>query len=218
MPTNGAEALLIIAAILFGTIMPLTPVQILWVNMVTSVTISLALAFEKLEPGTMKRPPRSPKTPLLSGYFMWRILFVSVLIGGWTLWINIGLEREFAELVSIGEMTKEMKNALIHTITLQTIVLAQMFHLFNSRTIRGNAFKESWFSNKAVWVVCALLFVLQGSVTYLPFMNEAFGTTPLPLYYWQYPFMLGIAVFFIVEAEKAVMRRIDKAKGRTLEY
>jgi len=210
LPTNGAEALLIIAAILFGTIMPLTPVQILWVNMVTSVTISLALAFEKLEPGAMMRPPRSPKTPLLSGYFIWRIIFVSALIGGWTLWINIGLERELAD--------DPMKEALIHTVTLQTIVMAQMFHLFNSRTIRGNAFKESFFSNKAVWVVCGLLFVLQGSVTYLPFMNEAFGTIPLELYYWRYPFMLGIAVFFIVEVEKAVMRRIDKVRGVPVSY
>ena len=212
LPTNGAEALLIIAAILFGTIMPLTPVQILWVNMVTSVTISLALAFEKLEPGTMKRPPRSPKTPLLSGYFMWRILFVSVLIGGWTLWINIGLEEKFTAM----GMALADKKALIETITLQTIVMAQMFHLFNSRSIRGNAFKQNWFSNKAVWVVCALLFVLQGSITYLPFMNETFGTTPLALYYWQYPFMLGIAVFFIVEIEKAVFRKMDKIKGRAI--
>jgi len=212
LPTNGAEAFLIIAAILFGTIMPLTPVQILWVNLVTSVTISLALAFEKLEPGTMKRSPRSPQTPLLSGYFIWRIIFVSILIGGWTLWINIGLENKFREM----GMALAYKKALIETITLQTVVMAQMFHLFNSRSIRTNAFKQNWFDNKAVWIVCALLFVLQGSITYLPFMNEAFGTTPLPLYYWQYPFMLGIAVFFIVEVEKAVFRRIDKAKGRTV--
>jgi len=212
LPTNGAEAFLIIAAILFATIMPLTPVQILWVNLVTSVTISLALAFEKLEPGTMRRPPRSPQTPLLSGYFIWRIIFMSVLIGGWTLWINIGLENKFTKM----GMALADKKALIETITLQTIVLAQMFHLFNSRSIRGNAFKQNWFSNKAIWIVCALLFVLQGAITYLPFMNEAFGTTPLALYYWQYPFMLGIAVFFIVEVEKAVFRRIDKAKGRMI--
>jgi magnesium-transporting ATPase (P-type) len=217
LPTNGAEAFLIIAAILFGTIMPLTPVQILWVNMVTSVTVSLALAFEKLEPGTMKRRPRLPKTPLLSRYFIWRILFVSVLIGGWTLWINIGLEEKMTEM----GMALADKQALIETITLQTIVMAQMFHLFNSRSIRGSAFKQNWFSNKAVWVVCALLFVLQGAVTYLPFMNEAFGTIPLwgeTFRYWQYPFMLGIAVFFIVEIEKAVMRRIDKKRGSTMEY
>ena len=200
LPTNGAESFLIMASILFGTLLPLSPVQILWVNMVTSVTISLALAFERLEPGAMKRPPRSPKTPLLSGYFIWRIFFVSILIGGWTLGLNIHLLKQgFSEI-------------FVRTLTLQTIVIAQMFHLFNNRSIRGNAFKENIMSNKAVLVVCALLFVLQGAVTYLPFMNTAFGTVPLELSHWKYPFMLGIAVFLIVEVEKAVMRRIDLIK------
>jgi len=201
LPTNGAESLLIMASILFGTVLPLTPVQILWVNMVTSVTISLALAFERLEAGTMKRPPRSPQTPLLSGYFIWRIIFVSVLIGGWTLWLNIYL------------LNKGNSEIFVQTITLQTIVIAQMFHLFNSRSIRGSAFRESFFSNKAIIVVCLLLFVLQGAITYIPFMNMAFGTIPLKLQYWIYPFILGIAVFLIVEVEKAVMRRIDRKKG-----
>jgi magnesium-transporting ATPase (P-type) len=204
LPTNGAESFLIIASILFGTMLPLTPVQILWVNMVTSVTVSLALAFERLEPGTMKRPPRSPKTPLLSGYFIWRILFVSVLIGGCTLWLNIFL------------LNKGFNEEFVRTITLQVIVIAQMFHLFNSRSIRRSAFRENIFSNKAVLVVCLLLFALQGAITYLPFMNMAFGTVPLGLADWKYPFMLGIAVFFIVEAEKAVMRKIDKVKGRCI--
>jgi len=204
LPTNGAEAFLIIAAILFGTIMPLTPVQILWVNMVTSITVSLALAFELLEPGTMKRPPRSPKTPLLSSYFIWRILFVSVLIGGWTLWLNMYL------------LDKGCCLKYVNTITLQTIVIAQMFHLFNNRSIRESAFKNNIFSNKAVIVVCALLFVLQGAITYLPFMNATFGTVPLELTHWKYPFMLGIAIFLIVEVEKAIMRKIDKVRQRKI--
>jgi calcium-translocating P-type ATPase len=202
LPTNGAEAFLIIASILFGTILPLTPVQILWVNMVTSVTVSLALAFERLEPGAMKRPPRSSRTPLLSGYFIWRILFVSVLIGGWTLGLNVYL------------LNNGFSEQFVHTITLQTIVITQMFHLFNSRSIRGSAFRENFFDNKAVWIVCALLIVLQGSITYLPFMNAAFGTVPLDWAHWIYPFMLGIAVFFIVEIEKAIMRKVDKIRGK----
>ena len=206
LPTNGAESFLIIASILFGTILPLTPLQILWVNMVTSVTISLALAFEKLEPDTMKRTPRSPNTPLLSKYFIWRILFVSVLIGGWTLWMNIRLlEEGYAE-------------DFVRTITLQTIVIAQMFHLFNSKSIRGHAFTKDIFNNKAVFVVCILLFILQGAITYIPFMNEIFNTVPLEAYYWTYPFLLGIAVFFIVEIEKTIMRKVDKIRGKDMEF
>ena len=206
LPTNGAESFLIIASILFGTMLPLTPVQILWVNMVTSVTISLALAFERVEPDAMRRPPRSPKTPLLNGYFIWRIIFVSVLIGGSTLWLNLRL------------LDNGYSEDIVRTITIQTIVITQMFHLFNSRSIRGNAFCNDFFSNKAVFVVCLLLFVLQAAITYLPFMNEAFGTVPLGLSDWKYPFILGIIIFLVVECEKAVMRKIDEAKGRKMEF
>ncbi|SHG29432.1 cation-transporting P-type ATPase [Dysgonomonas macrotermitis] len=197
LPTNGAESFLIIASILFGTLMPLTPIQILWVNMVTSVTISLALAFEKLEPETMKQPPRSPETPLLDGYFIWRILFVSILIGGGTLLLNLWL---------LGNGVNE---EIVRTITIQTIVITQMFHLFNSRSIRKSAFSNDFFGNKAVFVVSGLLILLQLSLTYIPFMNHIFGTVQLPLHFWIYPFVFGFAIFIIVEIEKFIMRRID---------
>jgi len=200
----------------------------LWVNMVTSVSISLALAFERLEPGTMLRPPRSPKTPLLSSYFIWRILFVSTLIGGGTLYLCLWLLKsgnayllEGLALTTIAECGEEHIRQIVRTITLQAIVLGQVFHLFNSRSIRGSAFKEDWFgigSNKAIWVVTVLAFVLQGAVTYLPFMNTAFGTVPLSINAYLYPFLIGFAVFFIVEGEKAVMRRIDKMRGKVMEY
>lgn len=200
LPTNGAESFLIIASILFGTMMPLTPVQILWVNMVTSVTVSLALAFEKVEPDAMKRPPRSPKVPLLSGYFIWRILFVSVLIGGGTLWMNINLlEQGVSEII-------------VKTVTLQTIVITQMFHLFNSRSIRKFAINKDFFNNKAVFIVSALLIVLQLGITYIPFMNNVFGTYPLEAHYWIYPLIMGIIVFFVVELEKAIMNKLNLAK------
>jgi len=197
LPTNGAESFLIIASILFGTLMPLTPVQILWVNMVTSVTVSLALAFEKIEPGTMKRTPRLPETPLLNGYFIWRILFVSILIGGGTLLMNLYL------------IDKGVSEEIVKTITLQTIVITQMFHLFNSRSIRNFAMSKDFFDNKAVFIVSALLILLQLSITYIPFMNDVFGTTPLEISDWKYPFVFGLLIFIIVEIEKAVMRKID---------
>jgi magnesium-transporting ATPase (P-type) len=200
LPTNAALSLLVIASILFGMKLPLTPVQILWINMVTSVTISLPLAFETLERGAMKRPPRAPKASLLNGYFIWRIIFVSVLVGVGTLALNVALLRN------------GRSENFVQTITLQTVVLAQLFHLFNCRSIRGSAFRESIFSNKALLIVCGVLFVLQAAITYLPFMNAAFDTVPLGLRDWIYPFLLGFAVFLIVEVEKAVMRGIDSGR------
>ncbi len=196
LPTNGAESFLIMASILFGTLMPLTPLQILWVNMVTSVTISLALAFERAEPDVMKRPPRRPDAPLLNGYFIWRILFVSVLIGGATLALNVHL------------LSQGVAPEVVRTMTLQMIVIAQMFHLFNNRMIQGFAFGRGFFSNKAVFVVSALLILLQLGISYLPFMNDVFETVPLSLSAWSYPLMLGVAVFIIVELEKYIVRKL----------
>ncbi|MDU1890246.1 MAG: cation-transporting P-type ATPase [Dysgonomonas sp.] len=200
LPTNGAESFLIIASILFGTMMPLTPVQILWVNMVTSITVSLALAFEKIEPDAMKRPPRMANAPLLSGYFIWRILFVSILIGGGTLWLNMNL------------LSNGVSEMVVKTVTLQTIVITQMFHLFNSRSISKFAINKDFFSNKAVFVVSGLLIVLQLGITYIPFMNNVFGTYPLEAHYWLYPLIMGVVVFFVVELEKAIMTRLGLAK------
>lgn len=205
LPTNGAESFLIIASILFGTLMPLTPIQILWVNMVTSVTISLALAFEKLEPDTMKRSPRSPKTPLLDGYFIWRILFVSILIGGGTLLLNLYL------------LDKGISEEVVRTVTIQTIVITQMFHLYNSRSIRKSAFSGDFFGNKAVFVVSGLLILLQLSITYIPFMNNVFGTVQLPFNLWLYPLVFGFIIFIIVEIEKWVMRLIDKKSVQNIQ-
>ncbi|MCL2791383.1 MAG: cation-transporting P-type ATPase [Desulfobulbus sp.] len=201
LPTNGAESFLIIAGILFGTMIPLTPVQILWVNMVTSVTISLALAFEPAEPGIMARSPRDAAEPLLSRYFLWRIFFVSVMIGGLTLALSVWLFK------------LRYPEAEVRTITLQTIVLCQAFHLFNSRSIRQPAHALDFLGNRAVFAVCGLMALLQVAVVYLPFMNRVFGTVPLGPTGWLAPILLGAAVFFVVEGEKSIMRRLDARRG-----
>src|SRR6185369_8673512 len=77
LPTNGGEALVVIAAVLLGSVLPITPLQRLWINLVTEVTLSLSLAFEPGEPGVMGRPPRRRDEPLLSRFLAWRIVFVS---------------------------------------------------------------------------------------------------------------------------------------------
>lgn len=195
LPTNGAESFLIIASILFGTLMPLTPVQILWVNMVTSITISLALAFEKMEPDVMQRPPRSPKEPLLNGYFIWRIIFVSLLIGGGTLLLTLYLQSQSVD------------SQILKTITLNSIVITQMFHLFNVRS-KNFALNKDFFGNKVVFIVSGLLIILQLAVTYIPFMNHVMGTHALEPRLWIYPFGLGLVIFIIVEIEKAIVKKI----------
>ncbi|MCC5941025.1 MAG: cation-transporting P-type ATPase, partial [Balneolaceae bacterium] len=121
LPTNGAESLVIMAAVIMGIVMPITPVQILWVNMVTAVTLALALSFEPTEPGVMKRPPRKHGAPILSLYFMWRVIFVSILIGGLTLTLYYWLKANAYEVETA------------RTIAVNTLVAGQLFYLFNCR-------------------------------------------------------------------------------------
>ncbi|WP_214884223.1 MULTISPECIES: cation-transporting P-type ATPase [unclassified Exiguobacterium] len=196
LPTNGGQALLVAMSILLGAAAPLSPVQILWVNMVVAITLSLAIAFEPLEESTMKRPPRPANMPLLSRYYIFRVTFVSILIGGGSLWINHML----------GDF--DYSTEKLQTITLNAIVMAQLFHLYNCRTELVPAFNRRFFDNKIAFLVSGLLIALQLFITYVPFMHTLFGTAPLTWEDWIYPVAFGTVVFVIVEIEKAISRRV----------
>lgn len=176
--------------------------------MVVAVTLSMAVAFEPLEEETMAKPPRPSKSQLLSKYYVFRILYVLVIIGGGTLIIN----RIFSGDL-INPSIEEQRH--LFTLTLNTIIFGQMFYLFNSRKEIGSAFTQ-FFSNTAVFKVSGLLILLQLAVTYpgqlsfgkLSFIHEIFETAPMALSEWIYPILLGLIVFFVVEIEKAITRSI----------
>jgi magnesium-transporting ATPase (P-type) len=205
LPTNGGEALVILIAVVFGFTLPLTPVQILWVNMVTAVTLAMALAFEPAEPGVMRRAPRDPKAPMLGGVFLWRIGFVSALIGGATI------------AVFLIEMRLGMPVELARTMAVNTLVCAQAFYLFNSRFLRESSLSFArLFTNRAVWLAVGVLAVLQLVFVYAPFMQRLFGSTALEPRHWLVPLGIGLAVFLIVEAEKAIFRRFGTVESKTV--
>ncbi|WP_414051996.1 cation-transporting P-type ATPase [Macrococcus animalis] len=198
LPTNGSQGLLILAAILFGISIPLTPVQVLWVNMVTAITISFALAFEPLEPGAMNRKPRHKSTPLLSKYFLFRILLVSIIVAGGILLANLYLK------------SFELDKSVLNTITLQSLVFALIFHLFNCRHLNQFSINKDFFKNKVAFIVSGLLIALQLFITYVPFLNTILKTAPLTLSQWMIPIGIGIAVFILIEIEKWITRTIFK--------
>ncbi|MBR2077373.1 MAG: cation transporting ATPase C-terminal domain-containing protein, partial [Exiguobacterium sp.] len=200
LPTNGAQGFVLLMSIFLGTQLPLTSLQILWVNMVVAITLSFALAFEPLEPSTMKRAPRPKKTPLLSRYYIFRILLVSLIIGGGTLMYNL--------YMNTGDYSVEY----VRTMTLNTIVIAQMFHLFNVRVETEPALNRSFFENPIAFYVSGALIVLQLFITYVPFMNTAFGTTPIAASDWIIPFVFGLVVFFIIELETLISRTVMKRR------
>lgn len=195
LPTNGGEALLVIAAILFQLTLPLTPAQVLWINLVTSSTLGLALAFEPAEPGIMRRRPRPPGDPLLSGFFVWRVFFVSVLMMtgalGLFLWeLSDGVDIERAR-----------------TMAVNAVVMAEMFYLVNSRHIFDSVLnREGLFGNRHVWLAIGACTLLQLMYTYAPFMHAVFGSAPLGRREWLDVMGAGLLVFLGAELEKAVIR------------
>lgn len=196
LPTNGAEALVILIAIMLGMALPITPVQILWVNMVTAVTLGLALSFEAMEYSAMQRPPRDPAEGMLGTYFVFRIVFVSLIIGGLTLMV-------FLKLTNLG-----LSVTLAQTIAINTLVAGELFYLFSCRQISSFVFGRGFFKNRVAFISAGLLVLFQIAFTYLPVMNRLFGTQPLTLANWAYPLIGGLAVLVIVETEKLIVRQL----------
>ncbi|RLK48968.1 HAD-IC family P-type ATPase [Microbacterium telephonicum] len=200
LPTNGAQSLVILVAIVFGLTLPLTPVQVLWVNMVTAVTLSLALAYEPAEPGIMTRPPRRTGGSIISLRELGYVLLVSVLIGGATLGI-------FGGVIAAGH---DVDYARTEAVTM--LALGQTAFLLNCRfSSRSSLTLDVLRGNRVVWWSIAALVVLQLIYTYVPFMNTLFDSRPLAAQDWLLPIGLSIAIFLVVEVLKAVRRRDGRA-------
>ncbi|WP_299087196.1 HAD-IC family P-type ATPase [uncultured Microbacterium sp.] len=196
LPTNGAQSLVILIAIVFGLTLPLTPVQVLWVNMVTAVTLSLALAYEPAERGIMNRTPRAAGGSIIAGRELGFVLLVSLLIGGATLAV-------FGISVARGS---DLDVARTEAVTM--LALGQLAYLFNCRFLSRSSFTTAVFrGNRMVWWSAIALLALQLIFTYVPFMNALFGSEPLDLIGWALPLVFSFVIFAVVEMLKAARRR-----------
>ncbi len=196
LPTNGGEALVVIAAILFQLTLPLTPAQVLWINLVTSATLGLALAFEPAERGVMDRKPRPPRESLLSGHFVWRVVLVSVLMAA-------GALAMFLWELELGTSIETAR-----TMAVNAIVAAEMFYLLNNRYLTDPVLNRAGLlGNRVALATVAACVGLTALFTYAPFMNWIFGSAPLGWSDWVKVAAAGALVFVAVEIEKAVMRR-----------
>ncbi|HRP85897.1 MAG TPA: cation-transporting P-type ATPase [Gammaproteobacteria bacterium] len=196
LPTNAAEAMMILLAIVLGRSLPITPLQILWVNMVTAVTLALALAFEPPEQDIMQRPPRHPDEPLLGRFVIWRISFVTMIVVAGT----FGL---FVEARAAGY---ELETA--RTLAVNALVLFEAFYLLNVRHILAPTLTlNGLFGSRIAIGAVMAVFGLQLLFTYLPAMNALFGTAPLDLGDWLLVVLVAAVVVPLVELEKFVLRR-----------
>lgn len=198
LPNNGGEALVLVVAILFGFHhLPLTPVQILWVNMVTAVALELALAFEPPERDIMLHAPRNTKLPILTPYLIWRIIFVSLIMmvgtTGLFLWeMEMGASVEYARTVAVN-----------------TLVMFQVFYLFNTRYIHASVFNLAGLTgNRFVLMAVVILIFIQLGFTYLAPIQSLFGTAAITMNSWLSILLVSSSVLFLVELEKLIVRRL----------
>nr|WP_203416571.1 HAD-IC family P-type ATPase [Jiangella ureilytica] len=172
LPTNIGEGLVILAAIAFGTALPILPTQILWINMTTAVALGLTLAFEPKEAGIMTRPPRDPDQPLLTAGLVTRILLVSTLLVGGSWWL-------FEWELSTGAGLAEARTA-----ALNLFVVVAAFYLFSCRSPTRSAWRIGLFTNPWILVGVTVQALAQLALTYVPAMNAVFGTEPVGVDTW----------------------------------
>jgi cation diffusion facilitator family transporter len=195
LPTSLGQAGAIMVGILAGLTLPITPLQILWVNMVTAITLSLSLSFEPPEANVMQRPPRDPSEALLGGFFIWRIAFVSVLLVG-------GLLGLFLYEQHLGSSLATARTAAVNA-----LVVGEIFYLFNSRFIHAPAMTvHGLVGNRYVWMATLALAALQWAFTYAPPMQTWFDTAALDADAWRRIAVFGLSLFLVVELEKAAVR------------
>ncbi len=191
LPTNAGEAMTIVVALLLGMTLPITPVQILWVNLITAITLGIALAFEPTEANTMQRPPRPRNQPLLTGELAWHIVLVSALF-------LCGVFGMYAYAVDRGYSLE-----LARTIAMNTLVVMEIFHLFFVRNIYGTSLTLKAVSGtKFVWTTVLIVTAAQFAITYLKPLQRVFATEGVPLLDGILIVGVGVALFAIIETEK----------------
>ena len=211
LPTNLGEALIILLAVAFfpvtaagQALLPITPVQILWINLVAAVALGLPLAFEAKEPNIMSRPPLDPKRRILNRFLFLRTALVGLLMTAGA--IGIFAWRYFG--VSGGGLAEAQ------TAAVTTVILFQIFYLFQCRSLRDSALEIGLFSNRWVYAGIGAILALQLGFVYLPFMNVLFGSAPLGPAAWGQSLLIGALVLPVVGLEKALRKRRQRRAAR----
>jgi magnesium-transporting ATPase (P-type) len=201
LPTNIAQGAVIAIAILFAFTLPITAPQVLWVNMVTSVALGLVISFEPHEADVMTRPPRSIDRPIVTGFGIWRILFVGAALVLYTLVVFFWMKGQGAS------------DQMARTAAVNAITLGQLYYLFNSRYLLDSSLSvRAHLGNPYLWYGLAAVVVLQILFTYAPPLHAVFNTEALPPSVWLWLILGGLAIFLVVEIEKLVIRSTPALK------
>jgi Ca2+-transporting ATPase len=189
LSTNGGEILTMLFAILFGLPLPLLPVQILWINLVTDGLPALALGVEPAERNLMQRPPRPPEESLFAGGLGWHVVWVGMLMGA----LTIGL---FAWALTARDLVHAQTMAFF------TLTVLQMANVLAVRSEREPLWRIGMFSNPKLVGAVMLTLILQVVITYAPMLQPIFHTTPLTPSELLLCVSAAVVIYAVVEAEK----------------
>ena len=193
LPTNGAQALVLMISLLFNTGLPITPIQILWINMVSAITLALPLAFEQGTPSLMQRPPRGAATHLLNRS-SWLLIACAAM--GMALTAIAGFEWISIVSSSVEESRSFAINLLIGS---------EIAFLFNCRQAQGTLINLDIFrKNRTIPLAIGAILLLQLLQCYLPWMNHLFGTAPLPIWAWEVIAIISIGYLLLMESVKKI--------------
>ena len=200
MTSNAGEIWVMLLAPFVGMPLPLTPLQILWVNLVTDGLPGLALTIEPAESNTMRRPPYPPSENIFGRGMARDILWIGLLMGIVSLLVGY----------IYFQIDPSTSPAVWQTMIFTTLTLAQMGNALATRSERDTIFKIGLFSNKAMLGSVLLTLILQLGVIYLPFMNQAFKTVPLTPKDLFISLAASTVVFISVEIVKLLRKRLEK--------
>lgn len=198
LPTSFAEGLIVVLSILMDQTLPLYPTQLLWINMVSALTIQFAFIFEPAESGIMKRGPRDVTKGILGRYDIFEVVYVSLLISG------LGM-------FAYDLLTGQGLNAVVgSTMTLNVIIFGKVFYLFNLQNDHP-VLSKYFFRNKMSFLIVGILLLLQAMIIYWPAMQGVFHTTSANFTYgWGIPIIAGIVVLVVTEIAKALRHRWER--------
>lgn len=218
LPTNLGLAFILIYGIIFfpfnpitkELLLPMLPVQLLWINLVAAIALALPLAFEVKEPNVMNRPPRKPDEALFNGFVTFRVFFVSILM---TVGTIVLFSWEYSYSLSTG-MAQTDALARSQSIAVTFIIFFQIFYLINCRSLKESVLKIGLFSNGFIFLGIGSIMLLQAMFLYTPFMQKVFGTASLDGKGLFISFVAGSLIFVVISIEKWILRELLNKKKK----
>jgi magnesium-transporting ATPase (P-type) len=210
LPTNAAQALLIMGAILLAALVPvfaarfvLEPVQILWINLIDSVLLTLPLMMEPKERGLLARPPRDPQVRIIDSLFLQRVVIMGLMIAvpSFLIYFHFGASAVVDGVVVDAKLLTQAQTAAFWV-----ILITQVSYVISARSIYDSAFTLNPFGNPWLLGGIGLAILLHGLVTYVPALAAAFRLTPFPSDWWPLILMSFFPVIITIEMDKAIRK------------